>query len=62
MAANRKRDAHEKITLGGLVIKAGLREEDKAFILGVLLTASEQRGNQALRDAMIAKGKEAFRA
>lgn len=62
MAASRKRDAHEKITLGGLVIKAGLREEDKAFILGVLLTASEQRDNQALRDAMIAKGKEAFRA
>jgi hypothetical protein len=62
MAANRKRDAHEKITLGGLVIKAGLREEDKAFILGVLLTAFEQSGNQALRDAMIAKGKEAFRA
>lgn len=62
MAATRKRDAHEKITLGGLVIKAGLREEDKAFILGVLLTASEQRDNHALRDAMIAKGKEAFRA
>lgn len=61
MAASRKRDAHEKITLGGLIIKAGLREEDKAFILGVLLTASEQRDDSALREAMIAKGKEAFR-
>ena len=36
----RKRDTREKITLGGLVVKAGLREADRAFLLGVLLEAA----------------------
>lgn len=36
---HRKQDAHEKIQLGGLVVKAGLRDEDKAIILGALLDA-----------------------
>ena len=36
-AAERKRDAHEKIQLGGVVIKAGLRTIDKAVLLGALL-------------------------
>ena len=36
---HRKQDAHEKIQLGGLVVKAGLRDEDKAVILGALLDA-----------------------
>lgn len=60
MAANRQKDAHEKILLGGLVVKAGLREENRAFILGVLLTAAEQKDNEKLRDAMIEKGRRAF--
>jgi hypothetical protein len=60
MAANRQKDAHEKIQLGGLVVKAGLREENRAFLLGILITAAEQRGNEKLREAMIAKGRRAF--
>ncbi|WLS01388.1 conjugal transfer protein TraD [Shinella sumterensis] len=60
MAANRQKDAHEKIQLGGLIVKAGLREENRAFILGVLLTAAEQKDNPQLRDAMIKKGRDAF--
>ncbi|KAB2695408.1 conjugal transfer protein TraD [Ochrobactrum sp. Kaboul] len=60
MAANRQKDAHEKIMLGGLVVKAGLRNENPAFILGVLLTAFEQKDNDKLRTAMIEKGRKAF--
>lgn len=60
MAANRQKDAHEKILLGGLVVKAGLRDENRAFILGVLLTAAEQKDNEKLREAMIEKGRRAF--
>ena len=39
--AQRKQDARQKIELGGLVIKAGLRHADKAFILGTLLQAAQ---------------------
>ncbi|MBK0024379.1 conjugal transfer protein TraD [Ochrobactrum sp. S46] len=60
MAANRQKDAHEKIMLGGLIAKAGLRDENPAFLLGVLLTAFEQKDNEKLRAAMIDKGKRAF--
>ena len=38
--AERKHDARQKIELGGLVIKAGLRHADKAFILGALIEAA----------------------
>ncbi|PRA80181.1 conjugal transfer protein TraD [Ochrobactrum sp. MYb29] len=38
--AERKQDARQKIELGGLVIKAGLRHADKAFILGALMEAA----------------------
>ncbi|MCF6204779.1 MAG: conjugal transfer protein TraD [Methylococcaceae bacterium] len=36
MNKDRKQDTHEKIQLGGLVVKAGLRNADKAIILGAL--------------------------
>ncbi|MGB7184564.1 MAG: conjugal transfer protein TraD [Burkholderiaceae bacterium] len=36
-ALQRRKDAHEKILLGGLVAKAGLRETDPALILGALI-------------------------
>lgn len=36
-ARERKRDAYEKIQLGGLLVKAGLRDVDQAVILGALL-------------------------
>ncbi|HEY9346101.1 MAG TPA: conjugal transfer protein TraD [Inquilinus sp.] len=41
MSEDRKRDAREKIALGGLVTKAGLRRADKAFIFGVLMEAAK---------------------
>lgn len=33
----RKQDAHEKIKLGGLVVKAGMRDTNSAILLGALL-------------------------
>src|SRR3954452_11960882 len=33
----RRQDAREKIELGGLIVKAGLRESDRAAILGLLI-------------------------
>ncbi len=37
----RKQDTRTKIQLGGLVIKAGLAEEETAVILGALIVAAE---------------------
>ncbi|QWK81279.1 conjugal transfer protein TraD [Ochrobactrum sp. BTU1] len=58
--SDRSKDAHEKIQLGGLVVKAGLREADKAFLLGVLVMASQQLNDEAFVRGMTALGKEAF--
>lgn len=38
----RKLDTRRKIELGGLVIKAGLEQEDRATVLGVLMEAAER--------------------
>jgi hypothetical protein len=37
----RKQDTRNKIQLGGLVVKAGLAEEETAIILGALVLAAE---------------------
>lgn len=39
---NRKKDTREKIQLGGLVVKAGLREMNKAVLLGWLGELAER--------------------
>ena len=36
-ASARKADTYRKIQLGGLIIKAGVGEFDKALILGILI-------------------------
>lgn len=36
----RKKDAREKIELGGLIVKAGLLYEKRALLLGLLIDAS----------------------
>lgn len=56
----RSKDAHEKIQLGGLVVKAGLRGENKAFILGLLVFGYAERDNMGFRERMVALGQEAF--
>lgn len=37
MTADRKREARERFLLGGLVVRAGLSNADRAFLLGGLL-------------------------
>lgn len=56
----RKKDAREKIQLGGLVVKAGLRSEDRAVILGALVEAAGQLGDKQERARWAAIGKAIF--
>lgn len=57
----RKKDAREKIELGGLIVKAGLRHEKRALLLGVLIEAKKRiRGDETERSRLIAIGAEAF--
>ncbi|KQY13643.1 conjugal transfer protein TraD [Rhizobium sp. Root73] len=57
----RKKDTHEKIELGGLIVKAGLRYEKRALLLGLLIDASRRlKGNDAEQSRLTAIGAEAF--
>lgn len=60
MTDERKKDAREKISLGGLIVKAGLREADRAFLLGVLLEAATIRVGSPEHHRLKAKGGMAF--
>ena len=59
-SADRRRDAHEKILLGGLVVKAGLRDEDKAIIMGLLIEAADRLGDMQVREQYRLRGKAIF--
>ena len=60
-AEARKKDAREKIELGGLIVKAGLRYEKRALLLGVLIEAKKKiKGDEAERSRLTAIGAEAF--
>lgn len=57
----RKRDTREKIELGGLIVKAGLRYEKRALLLGVLIDAARRiKGDDSERSRLTAIGTEAF--
>ena len=57
----RKKDTREKIELGGLIVKAGLRYEKRALLLGVLLDAARRiKGDKDERSRLTAIGVEAF--
>ncbi len=57
----RKKDTREKIELGGLIAKAGLRYEKRALLLGLLIDAADRlRGNEAERARLTAIGAKAF--
>lgn len=62
MTQERKRETREKIILGGLVIKAGLRNADRAFLLGALIEASRVPVGAVEHDRLCALGAKAFRA
>lgn len=57
----RKKDTREKIQLGGLIAKAGLRYEKRALLLGLLIDgASRINGDEAERARLMAIGEKAF--
>ena len=57
----RKKDTREKIQLGGLIAKAGLRYEKRALLLGLLIDgASRIKADEAERERLTAIGVEAF--
>lgn len=57
----RKKDTREKIQLGGLIAKAGLRYEKRALLLGLLIDgASRIRTDEAERTRLMALGMKAF--
>ncbi|WP_197433862.1 type IV conjugative transfer system coupling protein TraD [Agrobacterium vitis] len=57
----RKKDTREKIELGGLIVKAGLRYEQRALLLGLLIDASNRiKDNEAERSRLTSIGVEAF--
>lgn len=59
---DRKKDTREKIQLGGLIAKAGLRYEKRALLLGLLIEAKRNlAGNAGERARLLAIGEEAFR-
>jgi hypothetical protein len=59
--ADRKKDTREKIQLGGLIVKAGLRYEKRALLLGMLIDAGERaRASEAERERLAAIGTKAF--
>lgn len=62
MTDERKKDAREKISLGGLIVKAGLREADRAYLLGVLLEAAMIRTGSPEHHRLKAKGGMAFQS
>ncbi|WP_457578186.1 type IV conjugative transfer system coupling protein TraD [Ensifer adhaerens] len=57
----RKKDTREKIELGGLIVKAGLRYEKRALLLGLLIDAAGRiRVDDSERARLTAIGAEAF--
>lgn len=57
----RKKDTREKIELGGLIVKAGLRYEKRALLLGALMElAGKIKGDEGERSRLAAIGAEAF--
>lgn len=57
----RKRDTRDKIALGGLIVKAGLRFEKRALLLGALIELAERlKSDENERTRLTAIGAEAF--
>ncbi|SEI19237.1 Conjugal transfer protein TraD [Rhizobium tibeticum] len=57
----RKKDAREKIELGGLIVKAGLRFEKRTLLLGLLIDAGARiTADEAERTRLSELGAKAF--
>ncbi|MDQ0995981.1 hypothetical protein QFZ34_001158 [Phyllobacterium ifriqiyense] len=57
----RRQDTRGKIELGGLIVKAGLRYEKRALLLGLLIDAGIRLADdEKERDRLTAIGAQAF--
>lgn len=57
----RKKDTREKIELGGLIVKVGLRYEKRTLLLGLLIDASSRiRDDEPERARLTTIGTGAF--
>ncbi|MES5047117.1 type IV conjugative transfer system coupling protein TraD [Rhizobium nepotum] len=57
----RKKDTREKIELGGLIVKAGLRFEKRATLLGALIELADRlNADGSERARLMVIGAEAF--
>lgn len=57
----RKKDTRDKIELGGLIVKAGLRFEKRALLFGALIDLRKRlRSDEKERPRLTAIGAEAF--
>jgi hypothetical protein len=57
----RKKDTREKIALGGLIVKAGLRYEKRSLLLGALIDLKHRMNlDENERVRLTAIGSEAF--
>lgn len=57
----RKKDTREKIGLGGLIVKAGLRYEKRALLLGMLIDARRRiKGDETEKSRLTAIGAQAL--
>ncbi|WP_273794959.1 conjugal transfer protein TraD [Brucella intermedia] len=61
MSNERRKDIREKIALGGLIVRAGLREADRAYLLGVLLEAATVVVGSREHERLKTAGTLAFR-
>ncbi|MCW8060476.1 conjugal transfer protein TraD [Agrobacterium tumefaciens] len=61
MSNERRKDIREKIALGGLIVRAGLREADRAYLLGVLLEAATVAAGSGEHERLKTAGALAFR-
>lgn len=60
-AEARRKDTREKIQLGGLIAKAGLRYEKRALLLGLLIDGAVRiRSDDAERARLMTLGEKAF--
>jgi hypothetical protein len=57
---SRKKDARQKIQLGGLVVKAGLRDADRAFLMGVLAEAAKLQPGSPEFERLVRIGRVAL--
>ncbi|OYZ93756.1 MAG: conjugal transfer protein TraD [Xanthobacter sp. 17-67-6] len=61
MSEARRHEARQKFLLGGLVVRAGLAEADRAFLLGALIEAGRLAAGSDQHERLKAIGLEAFR-